>query len=152
MPDPGFVGFRAAPAVCRRLDELAEARGLNRSSAIRAAILEATVPEHATAIADKHEVLVLLTEAARGGNVAADEGAADPPLVCRGRLLWIRSSRSSMSWQPGVTLRTRCATGPDELGADGAEGRLLAAHRPFCPRWPPTPRWDWCAAARPNRK
>ncbi|MGZ5393831.1 MAG: ribbon-helix-helix domain-containing protein [Mycobacterium sp.] len=48
MSDPGFVGFRAAPALCRRLDELAEARGLNRSSAMRAAILEATVPEHAT--------------------------------------------------------------------------------------------------------
>ena len=57
--------------MCRRLDELAEARGLNRSSAIRAAILEATVPVHATAVADMREVLVLLTEAARGGNVAA---------------------------------------------------------------------------------
>ena len=86
MSDPGFVGFRAAPAVCRRLDELAEARGLNRSAAIRAAILEATVPEHATAIADIHEVLVLLTEAARGGSVPAmkallayDHGHAKQP-------------------------------------------------------------------------
>jgi hypothetical protein len=38
---------------------------------MRAAILEATVPEHATAIADEHEVLVLLSEAARGGSVSA---------------------------------------------------------------------------------
>jgi hypothetical protein len=38
---------------------------------VRAAILEATVPEHATAIADEHEVLVLLSEAARGGSVSA---------------------------------------------------------------------------------
>ncbi len=51
--------------------ELAEAQGVNRSAAIKAAILEATVPEHATAIADKHEVLVLLSEAARGGSVSA---------------------------------------------------------------------------------
>ena len=44
---------------------------MSRSAAIKAAIVEATVPEHATAVADKHEVLVLLSEAARGGNVAA---------------------------------------------------------------------------------
>ena len=54
-----------------RIDRLAEARQVSRSAAIKAAIVEATVPEHTTAIADEHEVLVLLSEAARGGSVSA---------------------------------------------------------------------------------
>ena len=54
-----------------RIDRLAEARKSSRSAVIKAAILEATVPEHATAIADEHEFLVLLTKAARGGSVSA---------------------------------------------------------------------------------
>ena len=45
-----------------RIDRLAEAQRVSRS---------ATVLEHATALADEHEVLVLLTEAARGGSVSA---------------------------------------------------------------------------------
>ena len=65
------VNFRASPIMLARIDRLAEARKVSRSAAIKAAIVEATVPEHATAIADEHEVLVLLTEAARGGSVSA---------------------------------------------------------------------------------
>ena len=69
-----------------RIDRLAEARQVSRSAAIKAAIVEATVPEHATAIADEQEVLVLLTDAARSGSVPAmkallayDHGHAKQP-------------------------------------------------------------------------
>ena len=65
------VTFRASPLLVARIDRLVAARKTSRSAAIKAAIVEATAPEHATAIADKHEVLVLLTEAARGGSVSA---------------------------------------------------------------------------------
>jgi predicted transcriptional regulator len=65
------VTFRASPLVVARIDRLAGARKVSRSAVIKAAILEATVPKYATAIADEQEVLVLLTEAARGGSVSA---------------------------------------------------------------------------------
>jgi hypothetical protein len=71
MADPSFVGFKASVPVRRRIEELAERRGGNRSAAIRAAILEATTPADAPLVPDEHEVLALLGEAARGGNVAA---------------------------------------------------------------------------------
>jgi hypothetical protein len=71
MTDRDFVAFRAGAPLRRRLDELAEGRGLNRSAAIRAAILEATRHPSEPAVPDEHEVLVLLSESARGGNVAA---------------------------------------------------------------------------------
>jgi predicted transcriptional regulator len=45
------VTFRASPVLVARIDRLAEARIVNRSAAIKAAIVEATVPEHATAVA-----------------------------------------------------------------------------------------------------
>ena len=63
--------FRASPVLVARIECLAEARKVSRSAAIKRAIVEATMPEHATDIADEHEVLVLLTEAARGGSVPA---------------------------------------------------------------------------------
>ncbi len=65
------INFRASPVLVARIDGLAEARKVSRSAAIKAAIVEATVPEHATAVADEHEMLVLLSEAARGGSVSA---------------------------------------------------------------------------------
>ncbi len=55
-----------------RLDRLAEATGSSRSAAIKRAILEASItPAEAGTVPDEHEVLVLLSEAARGGNVTA---------------------------------------------------------------------------------
>ena len=63
------INFRASPVLLARIDRLAVARKVSRSAAIKAAIVEATVPEHATAIADEGELLVLLSEAARGGSV-----------------------------------------------------------------------------------
>jgi hypothetical protein len=65
------IGFRASPVLVARIGQLAEARRCTRSAAIKAAILEATTPEHATGVPDEQEVLVLLGQAARGGNVAA---------------------------------------------------------------------------------
>jgi predicted transcriptional regulator len=65
------VTFRASPVLQRRIDELGEARGLNRSKAIQAALVEATTPEDASATPSEQEVLHLLGEAARAGNVAA---------------------------------------------------------------------------------
>ena len=65
------VIFRASPALLRRIDGLAEARKLSRTAVLRAAILEATVDEHAAAVADLDEILVLLTDAARSGSVPA---------------------------------------------------------------------------------
>ena len=42
-----------------------------RSAAVRAAILEATTPADAQPVPDEHEILVLLSEAARAGSVSA---------------------------------------------------------------------------------
>jgi hypothetical protein len=44
---------------------------MNRSKAIQAALVEATMPEDASAVPSEQEVLHLLGEAARAGNVAA---------------------------------------------------------------------------------
>ena len=65
------MSFRAPAAVQRRIDELADARGCSRSLAIRAAILEATMPADAAPVPSAQEVLELLGEAARAGSVAA---------------------------------------------------------------------------------
>ena len=75
-PDGGHVTrthvtFRASPVLVARLDRLAEATGSSRSAAIKRAILEATTPAETQPVPDEHEVLLLLSEAARGGSVAA---------------------------------------------------------------------------------
>ncbi|MEK6328589.1 MAG: hypothetical protein AABM66_13850 [Actinomycetota bacterium] len=64
------VTFRASAVLQRRLDQLAAARGLNRSKAIQAAIVEATMPD-ASGVPSEAEVLELLGETVRAGNVAA---------------------------------------------------------------------------------
>jgi hypothetical protein len=61
------VSFRASTVLLRRLDQLATARGLNRSKTIQAAIVEATMPE-ASGVPSEAEVLELLGETARAGN------------------------------------------------------------------------------------
>lgn len=68
--NPGHMTFRASAVLQRRLDQLAAARGLNRSKAIQAAIVEATMPA-ARGVPSEAEVLALLGETARAGNVAA---------------------------------------------------------------------------------
>jgi hypothetical protein len=65
------VNFRASPVLLARINELAAARGSTRSAAIKAAILEASIPADAPSVPDEHELLLLLSEAARGGNVPA---------------------------------------------------------------------------------
>jgi predicted transcriptional regulator len=67
MPDE--IHIRTPPAFRRRLEELATARKTTISEAIRSAVLQATVPERG--IPSEQEVLELLGEAARAGNVAA---------------------------------------------------------------------------------
>ena len=79
------LSFRASAVLQRRLDQLAKARGLNRSRAIQAAILEATMPD-AEGVPSEAEVLELLGESARAGNVAAMKGAEEvPPEARNGR-------------------------------------------------------------------
>jgi hypothetical protein len=80
------ISFRAPKAVLDRLHELAAAHGGNRTQALRAAIVEATLPKGAEAVPDEHEVLVLLGEAARSGSVPAMRAllahhrSTDPPV------------------------------------------------------------------------
>jgi metal-responsive CopG/Arc/MetJ family transcriptional regulator len=59
---------RVPVTVLERVDGIAAERGLSRSGAVRT-LLEAPVPERAPA--DRHEALVLLSEAARDGSVTA---------------------------------------------------------------------------------
>ncbi len=67
MSDPNHVAFKATEPVPRRLDQLAERHGMNRS----AAITEATRKPSERPVADQAELLVLLSEAARAGSVPA---------------------------------------------------------------------------------
>jgi hypothetical protein len=63
--------FRASNDVVERLDALRATRGLKtRTAALRVAIREAS-PTAAPSVADRRELLRLLTERARDGSVAA---------------------------------------------------------------------------------
>src|SRR5688500_17893053 len=64
------ITFRASPVLQRRIDDMAAVHGGNRSKAIQAAILKAG-DVSADGVPDDDEVLRLLGEAARAGNVAA---------------------------------------------------------------------------------
>ena len=66
-----IIRFRASGAILERVDELAKAHGGNRSNAIRSLVLRATAPADQSAVPDENEVLVLLSESARSGSVAA---------------------------------------------------------------------------------
>ena len=64
--------IRASEALVRRLDAFAAERGMNRSQALRAAVLEASPDAAGPPLAPDHdELLRLLGEAARGGSVSA---------------------------------------------------------------------------------
>ncbi len=68
------VEIRATAAFLRCLDDLAVARGMNRSEAIRAAVVEASpdpLAENLPPAPGRDELLRLLGEAARGGSVRA---------------------------------------------------------------------------------
>jgi predicted transcriptional regulator len=65
-----LMSFKASEQVQAKVAELAQDRGLNKSAAIKAAIAEATRKDK-TSVTDKPELLELLTESARGGNVTA---------------------------------------------------------------------------------
>ena len=67
---PETVTFRASTVLQARIDALAAGHGGNRSKAIQAAILNA-IEHEADDIPDEQEVLRLLGESARGGNVSA---------------------------------------------------------------------------------
>ncbi len=56
------------------MDRLAEARGVSRSKLLRGLVIDESGragDRSVTDVADEHELLVLLTERARAGNVAA---------------------------------------------------------------------------------
>lgn len=67
------IQVRVTEVFLRRLDALADARGMNRSQAIRAAVSEAS-PSASIDLPpalERDELLRLLGEAARGGSVSA---------------------------------------------------------------------------------
>lgn len=67
-----IVTARLSERLLRRLDELAAARGTTRSACLRAIIGEAALsPEERAALPDETELLELLAERARAGNVSA---------------------------------------------------------------------------------
>src|SRR5687768_17227339 len=65
------VHIRTTPALRRRIEALAEARGSSLTGAITAAVMEATAPMDRGGVPDEAEVLNLLGEAARAGSVPA---------------------------------------------------------------------------------
>lgn len=67
-----MISLRATDAFATRLDALAEARGLNRSRMLKAAVLEASMaPAEQSHVPDRDELLRLLGESARSGSVTA---------------------------------------------------------------------------------
>ena len=67
-----IISLRLMSEQLERLDELAESRGLSRSDTLRRLIDEATMsPDDRHRLPDAQELLVLLGERARAGNVAA---------------------------------------------------------------------------------
>ena len=67
-----IISLRLMSEQLERLDELAESRGLSRSDTLRRLVDEATLsPEDRHRLPDSQELLVLLGERARAGNVAA---------------------------------------------------------------------------------
>jgi hypothetical protein len=65
------IKVRCSPVLLRRLDALAEAHGGNRSQAVRAAVLSASLPEGTPEIPTRDELLALLGEQARMGSLPA---------------------------------------------------------------------------------
>jgi len=96
-----------------RIDELAKAHGGNRSQAIKAAILRAVAPEAADTIPSEREVLLLLSESARAGNVTAIKGAARVPPRTRTRGADLRPARPA-----------RRAGAPTQAALEQGQGRV----------------------------
>ena len=68
-PDREQLNIRLTPALRKRLDEYAAERKTTISGAVKAAVLEATKSDRG--VPSEAEVLELLGEAARTGNVSA---------------------------------------------------------------------------------
>lgn len=67
-----FVNVRFARSQVERLDVLAEVQGASRSDVIRSLVMEASMtPEERSSVPDERELLLLLGEKARAGNVTA---------------------------------------------------------------------------------
>lgn len=64
------VSVRLSPALLGRLDELAKARGLSRSALLRALVADAALLP-GERVPSKRELLEVLAERARSGNVGA---------------------------------------------------------------------------------
>jgi hypothetical protein len=64
------VNFRCFEDAARPHRRAGRGQRLVRSAAIKAAIVEATLPDQADPVPDRDEVLTLLGEAARSGSVA----------------------------------------------------------------------------------
>ena len=67
-----MISFKLSKPALDRLDALAKARGINRSRALRQVLEEASMTQlERAALPDEEELLALLAEKARAGNVAA---------------------------------------------------------------------------------
>jgi hypothetical protein len=75
------VSVRLSPLLLERLDDLAAARGMTRSACLRALVAEGVLPA-AEEIPDEAELLRVLSERARSGNVS---GARRRPPSTAGR-------------------------------------------------------------------
>jgi predicted transcriptional regulator len=65
-----LIGVRLSPALLERLDALAGLRGVSRSAVLRQLVAEAALAP-ADAVPGEAELLAVLAERARAGNVAA---------------------------------------------------------------------------------
>ncbi len=83
MAERTQVSARFSPLLLERLDNLARARGLSRSACLRSLVAGAAL-QPAEAVPDEAELLAIISERARAGNVGAarlllDRQASDPP-------------------------------------------------------------------------
>lgn len=73
-----LINFKATEAFVERLDAYAKAKGMNRTQAIKSAVLEASMdPATRAAVPDRDELLRLLGESARSGSVTAMKALLD---------------------------------------------------------------------------
>lgn len=123
------IEIRVTEAFLRRLDAFAQTRGMNRSAALRAAVLEASpaAPGELPPGADRDELLRLLGEAARGGSVPAIRALLDErrgATLTRTGPATPASSAGLMSWRgvvrPATLLMPRPGTRHEQRGAGRA--------------------------------
>lgn len=113
---------------------------MSRTAAIKAAILEATVPEHASAIADMNEILVLLTDSARSGSVPAMQTLLRhhlrlprPVAAANGILEELDELAARGHHKPSFTIDTYVHLLDDDLGAPLGHPSTGSSNRPSLP-------------------